>query len=189
MEYMSDAQLLAHFEKTCDLRHINTLVRRHVGRIRGVIFAMVQDDADADDLTQEVFLKAVNKLDGYDKRSKFSTWLYRIAMNTTKDFLRCKKRTTPTCNPAHVPLFQGRPLSAVDSLITKEVISDIDVAIGTLSPKLRSAIVLTAIEGLSVREAARVEKCLSSTMYWRVHQARKLLRGSLAKHLNSTHGG
>jgi len=71
-----------------------------------------------------------------------------------------------------------------DGLITGEVVDDVDDALARLSPKQRSAIVLTAVEGLSVSEAAKIENCLLPTMYWRIHHARKILKKLLAEHVN-----
>ena len=63
-----------------------------------------------------------------------------------------------------------------------EVLAEVDRALRDLSPKLRAAIVLTAIQQLSPSEAAGVENCSTATMYWRVHQARKLLKQRLERH-------
>ncbi len=189
MDEMTDAQLVAFFGQTGDMRHMNILVSRHIGRVRGLLFDMLLSHEDADDLTQEVFLKAFSSLDGFDNRAQFSTWLYRIAVNTARDFMKSQEKKNAASSMAHEARPRNCSLTSADPLVTREVLSDVEGAIAALSPKLRSAIVLTAVEGVSIREAARIEKCLRATMHWRVHQARKLLRELLAEHLDPTQGG
>jgi RNA polymerase sigma factor (sigma-70 family) len=74
--------------------------------------------------------------------------------------------------------------AAPDSqLLSAELSADIEQALGELSPTLRAAMVLTSLQGLSPTEAAEVEECSTSTMYWRIHEARKQLRQRLKEHL------
>jgi RNA polymerase sigma-70 factor (ECF subfamily) len=68
-----------------------------------------------------------------------------------------------------------------ETVMAREADAQLTAALAELAPSLRSAIVLTKIHGMSVREAARAEGCLAATLYWRVHQARKLLRARLAQ--------
>jgi RNA polymerase sigma-70 factor, ECF subfamily len=182
MDEITDAQLLGLFAKTGDVRHLDVAIVRNTGKIRGAIYAMVLNHEDADDLTQEVFLRAIENLDGFNGRAEFSSWLYRIAMNAARDFLRRKKRNPVDC-PGDVPELPDAAEGPAGALLEREVHADIRDAMNGLSPSLRSAIVLTAIEGMSVREAARIDKCLPATMYWRVHQARKILKRRLAGRL------
>ena len=65
------------------MRRLDELIRRHLPHVRSLVFQMLLDDAAADDVTQEVFLKAIRGLERFDGRAKFSTWLYRICLNTT----------------------------------------------------------------------------------------------------------
>lgn len=182
MEEVTDQQLLEKFADTGAMCHFNELVGRHMGKVRAMIYAMVLNNADADDLTQEVFLKAVNGISGFRAKSQFATWVYRIAMNTTHSFLRRKRRNpVDQCEqlPDHA---DGRP-DPERALIALELDREISRVLASLSPGLRSAIVLTAIQGMSVGEAAHAAGCLTATMYWRVHQARKILGEKLKRHL------
>ena len=92
MGEMSDDELLDAFSGTGAVRHFDELVRRHIGKVRGMIYPMVLNDADADDITQEVFLRVMNGISRFKRRSSFSTWLYRIVMNTTHTFLTRRTR-------------------------------------------------------------------------------------------------
>lgn len=179
MDDKPDDDLIESFIRSGELSHIDALVRRHIGRIRAMIFAMVLNNADADDLTQEVFVRAVNGLPAFGNRSSFTTWLYRIAMNTTHTFLNRKKRN-PVENREDPPDAAG-PVNALplELLIGRESDSQLTAALNELPPTLRSAITLTCIHGFSVKEAAEAEGCLAATLYWRVHRARKLLRATL----------
>lgn len=178
MNETTDAELLGRFAETGDVRHLDAVVLRNTGKIRGAIYAMVLHHEDADDLTQQVFLKAIENLDRFNGRAEFSSWLYRIAMNAAKDFLRKKNRNPVGC-PGDVPEMPDGAAGPDGALLAREARADIQNALNSLSTSLRSAIVLTAIQGMSVRDAARIENCLAATMYWRVHQARKILKSRL----------
>ena len=179
MDNVADEQLIEKYVESGELRYFDTLTRRHVGKVRAMIYPMVLNDADADELTQDVFMKVVSHIQGFDQRATFSTWLYRIVMNTTHNFLKRKRRNpvehqeTPPEQPA------SRDWSPVETVMGMESDARVARALESLSPCLRAAMVLTAIHGLSLKEAAAAERCLMATMYWRVHQARRLLRNML----------
>ena len=181
MENIKDEHLVRQYVASGELRHFDTLVRRHIGRVRAMIYAMVLNDADADELTQEVFCRALGGIDGFDHRAAFSTWLHWIAVNTTRNFLKRRKRNAVECReePPDQPV--ARHSHPDETVMALERIEQVAAALAELAPCLRTAIVLTAIHGMSVREAANAEGCLAATMYWRVHQARRLLRTRLAE--------
>jgi RNA polymerase sigma-70 factor (ECF subfamily) len=175
--------LIAAFQESGDKASLEVLVRQHIGRVRSMIFSMVLNEADADDLTQEVFLRVAQALGGFRKKARFSTWLFRIAMNTTNDFLR-KKQRSPIASETELPaLVAGDPVPS-DQLAIREADAQISTALAALSPRLRAAITLTAIHDLETAEAARIENCTVAVMYWRVHQARQLLKAKLKGQLS-----
>lgn len=182
-EQPADEELVAAFRTTGEIRALNGLAERHIPRVRALLHQMVLNEADADDLTQEVFLRAFHGLEGFEGRSRFSTWLYRIAMNTARTFLRSRTRT-PACRGEELAEEPDRGGGGPDqAAMARELDADIEAALGSLSPTLRAAIVLTAIHGLNGREAARIEGCATATMYWRVHKARKILKRQLGHYL------
>lgn len=178
----SDEQLVAEFQQTGERACLETLIGKHIGKVRAMIYPMVLNDADADDLTQEVFSRVVHALGGFRNTARFSTWLYRIVMNTTTDFLR-KKQRMPITTEKDLPTLVDQGALPSDQLTGRETDIQITEALASLSPCLRAAITLTAIHGLEPAEAARIEGCAIATLYWRVHQARRLLRKKLGGRL------
>lgn len=179
----SDEELVARYREFRADAALEELVKRHVPRVRAMIFQMVLDDNAADDLTQETLLRAVRAIDSYQGRSQFGTWLYRIAMNTTHGYLDRQNRSPVVFQDALVE--PSCSDSSPDRAATNaELRPQIETAIATLSPKLRAAIVLTALQGLSAREASAIEDCGESTMHWRVHEARKQLKHKLRDYLS-----
>jgi RNA polymerase sigma-70 factor, ECF subfamily len=180
----SDEDLVRCFQRTGATEPLNELVSRHLGTVRRMVYAMVLNDADADDLSQEILVRALQALPRFEHRSRFSTWLYRIAMNVTRSFLATRARSP--LQPADPLPESGDPATPRPDgrLLNHELDAEIAAALAELPPKLRAALVLTAIQGLGVAEAARIERCVVPTLYWRIHQARKQLHKRLARYLN-----
>ncbi len=178
----SDEQLIEDYLESKGPAAVDALAQRYLVPVRSIIYPMVLDQSLADDLTQEVFLRAFRGLRKFQKRSKFSTWLYKIAVNTARSYLDRRNRS-PVSFRSDVP---ERCTAVDDSQEQKtmhaETVSALEVAIMELSPKLRIAIVLTAIRQIDVVEAAEIEGCTQATMYWRIHEARKQLRKKLEGH-------
>jgi len=179
----SDEQLVACYRDSGQGEALDELTERHLGGVWAMIYPMVLDKNLADDLTQEVFLRAFRGLAGFDGRSRFSTWLYRMAMNTAHGFL-ARQRRSPVDFRAEVPdrcqSSSERPESVA---MQGELELAVEAGLRDLSPKLRAAIVLIALERLEVGEAARIEGCAKTTMYWRLHEARRRLKRRLKGHL------
>ena len=180
MDDRGDEQLVRLFRESGEMRHFDELVERHVGKVRAMIYPMVFNDADADDLTQEVFLRVVSHIDRFRHEARFSTWLYRIALNTTHSFLRSKARNRVDAREELPDHPDGAP-QPDHAAAAGETGRALEKAMAGLAPRLRSALVLTVIQGMGVHEAAKVEGCLTATMYWRVHEARRLLRTSMER--------
>lgn len=180
VQHTSDEQLVGLFGSTGDSRHFDELVRRHIGKVRSMVYSMVMNNADADDLTQEIFVRAAKGLRSFRGDARFSSWLYRIATNTTCSFLNKCRRSCMEYRSETPEVADGNPVPG-ERMAAREDDRGVEEAMASLSPSLRSAIVLTAIQDMSVREAAKVEGCLTATMYWRVHRARRILRTKLGR--------
>ena len=179
----SDEQLVACYRDSGQRGALDELTKRHLGRVRAMIYPMVLDGTLADDLTQEVFLRAFRGLARFNGRSQFSTWLYRVAMNTANGFLG-RQRRSPIDFRVKLPddcASRGRePESRAMDI---ELQAAIEAALSDLPPKLRTAIVLVTLDHVDVAEAARIEGCTRPTMYWRLYEARKRLKRRLKSHL------
>ena len=91
----SDEQLVAAWRQSGDRGPLETLAARHVATVRRMVHSMTIDDTLTDDLVQEVFLKAFRRLGSFEGRARFTTWLYRIAMNTVHDAVARRLRAPP----------------------------------------------------------------------------------------------
>jgi RNA polymerase sigma-70 factor (ECF subfamily) len=179
----TDEALIAAFAKSGRPEMLNDLISRHVGAVRAMIFAMVLNDADADDLAQEALIRAMRGISSFRGQCKFSTWLRQIAMNTVRGFFRGRKRHRPMREDAVVSPVDGRAFAPEEFAMANELNGELTDAMQGLPVYLRAAIVLTSLQGLDARAAAEVEGCTTATMYWRVHKARKMLEKRLAKYL------
>jgi RNA polymerase sigma-70 factor (ECF subfamily) len=182
---VDDSELIDAYRATGCRDSLNELARRYLARMRSVVYQMVLDDAAADDLTQEVMLRALRGLANFNGRASFSTWIYRIAMNTVYSFLT-RRRQSPLCFPGKLPEpTDDAGDSPERAAMQAELDGRIAQALDKLSPKLRAAIVLTALHDWSPAQAAEIEGCSSGTMYWRIHEAREQLQGQLAPWLKT----
>jgi RNA polymerase sigma-70 factor (ECF subfamily) len=178
----TDLTLVDLYQRNRDLGALDALVERYMDRTRSLIFGMVLDENDADDLTQETFLNVVRGISRFDGRSKFSTWLYQIALNTTRGFFR--RRQAGHVGGDNVADRASVTAETPERKATaNELHNDITGVLDSLSPPLRTAVVLMVIEGLSAKEVADIEGCAPETIRWRVHEARKILKERLAEHL------
>lgn len=159
------------------------LVRRHERRVYGLVFRMVRDHSDADDLAQEVFLMAFRSIGSFRQGAAFSTWLYRIALNRSLTFLKKKGRERGRAEfreDLAVPgTGRGPSASPEERSTLSELKSKVDEALAGLPDHFRASFLLVAAEGLSHAEAAQVLGCSENTVSWRMHKARKLLRARL----------
>ena len=178
----TDAELIeAH--RRGDASAVEALVERHVARVRNLLFQLVLRRDEAEELTQEVFVNVLKNLSGFRSESAFTTWLHRIAVNVVRESQRrgLRRRTE------EIAATHGETASSLSppeaELIRREQDERVRLALERLTPPLRSAIVLTVMQGLSAVEAAEIEGCPVGTMYWRVSEARRKLREDLQEFL------
>ena len=178
---LADEQLVARSQASGCAESLDELLRRHLRKVRSLVFSMVLNHSRADDLTQEVFLRAIRGLKGFRAEAKFSTWLFRIAWNVLQDERSQRETAFDDAKPL------GALASSSDSpdrvALQRELDQQIEAGLAGLSPKLRAAIVLTSLQQLSAEEAAKLEGCSTATMYWRIHEARRQLQARLANYL------
>ncbi len=170
-----------------DLEAFDQLVQRYQGRIYALTYNMTSSRADAEDLVQEVFVKAYRSLGRFKGKSSFYTWIYRIAVNHTINFLRKRGRRTMLSlddldgaverDPDYVALSSGSGPFRMASLA--ELHEKLNAALQELSEKHRAVVVLHDIQGIPHDHIARMMKCSSGTIRSRLFYARKQLQSAL----------
>src|SRR3989339_1440270 len=88
----SDSELIKACQKNNDLKAFEILIKRHQDKVRAVVYKFINNSNELDDISQEVFIKAFKSIKSYRSEAQFSTWLYRIAINTCKDSIRSTKK-------------------------------------------------------------------------------------------------
>jgi RNA polymerase sigma-70 factor (ECF subfamily) len=155
------------------------LIRAHQRMIHSLTFRMTGSMADAEDLAQETFIRAYRQLDSYQGTAKFSSWLYRIAVNTCLNWRQRELRR----DQIHTRWAESNAVAQSEPGADKPD-GEVQAALMKLPAKQRAAIVLTVYDGHNHAEAAKILGCSETTVSWRVFAARRKL-----KRLLSTQGG
>jgi RNA polymerase sigma-70 factor (ECF subfamily) len=158
------------------------LIDRYAAMVVNLAYRMVGDRTDAEDLAQETFLAAFKALPTFRADSKFSTWLYRIAANKCRDWLRAK-RPAPVdldaVDQRHEPVIES---STPERLLSQQQVADhLERAIQRLPALYREAFVLKHVEGLSYEEMEDVLGVSADTLKMRVYKGRVQLSRELAE--------
>lgn len=186
MEDGNDGHLVTK-AKRGDAEAFAELARRCQEKIYYTILALTKNQQDASDLVQEAFMQAFKSLRSFKQRSSFTTWIYRIAVNLTLNFLKRKQR-----KGTQEPLDESQSLDkgTVDSSLSpegqslkKELSEKLQSAIDSLPLAYRASFTLVVFQGMTHSQAARVLKCSENTLSWRMHKARKMLQESLKPYL------
>lgn len=164
------------------------LVERYQTRVYHLVFGMVRNREDAREITQEAFVKAYRSLHAFRDESRFYTWLYRIAMNLTIDFVR--RRDKGPVSGAEEDVAVREPDGAVAEVHhaesprrayeRKELHAAILAAVGELPEDQRQVVLLREIDGLSYKEIAEIVGVPEGTVMSRLFYARKKLQTALA---------
>ncbi len=172
-----------------DTRSYDELVTRHRGRIFAMIRNMIHQEADAWDLSQEVFIKAWHALPKFEAKAKFSTWLYRIAHNTVYDWAR--KRKIESSGEFNDEIFERGRIDSASfttpsggespdaTMANGELRVKIQIALGKLSPDHREVVLLKDVQGLSYKEIAEAMSSTLGTVMSRLFYARQKLQALL----------
>lgn len=166
---------------------LTELVSRYQDRIYNTCYRMCHNDADALDLTQGTFLKAIEALPRFQHRSSFYTWLFRIAVNLTLTHRRTKARQRthsldePVGNDCDgpIPAVPGRDAEVSRATEQRELQDRIEWALDHLDDEFRAAVVLKDIEGLDYAGIAEVLNVPIGTVKSRIHRGRTMLRDLL----------
>ena len=181
--------LLVERAQNGDMRSYDELVTRHRGKIFAMIRNMIHQEADAWDLSQEVFIKAWQALPRFEAKARFSTWLYRIAHNTVYDWTR--KRKIESAGELNDGIFERESIDSAsrttpsggespdETLAQGELRDKIEAALQKLTDDHREVVLLKDVQGLSYKEIADVMSCTLGTVMSRLYYARQKLQSLL----------
>lgn len=176
-------RVLVERVKKGDKAAFDLLVVKYQSRIINLVMRFVRNQADAMDVTQEAFIKAYRALPNFRGDSAFYTWLYRIAVNTAKNFLAVQaNRRMPEVEQDPEEMEQidtGTALKELETpenmLLTQEIQDTVVRAIDNLPEDLRTAIILRELEGMSYEEIAESMDCPIGTVRSRIFRAREAI--------------
>jgi len=181
-----DGQLVARAQRG-DKRAFELLVEKYQRKLARLLSRFIRDPAEVEDVTQEAFIKAYRALPAFRGDSAFYTWLYRIGINTAKNYLMAMGRRAPTSTEVEAEEAEGyeegeqlRDINTPESvLLSNEIAKTVNATIERLPEELRTAIQLREIEGMSYEEIAKVMDCPIGTVRSRIFRAREAIAGEL----------
>ena len=180
-----DQQLVERVQRG-DKTAFDLLVRKYQYRLAKLVSRYVSDRTEVEDVTQEAFIKAYRALKGFRGESAFYTWLYRIAINTAKNYLVSMGRRPPRSDidaEEAEGLTNGTELREINtpesSMLRDEIAETVRQTIETLPEDLRTAITLREFDGLSYDEIASIMDCPIGTVRSRIFRAREAIDNEL----------
>jgi RNA polymerase sigma-70 factor (ECF subfamily) len=160
------------------------LLRRHQDRVYAVCRRLAGNDADAADAAQEALITVVRRLDRYDGRARFTTWLYRVVTNACLDELRRRGRRPTPVDDEVLTADRAAAGPSIDGAVADRL--DIDQALSQLAPEFRAPVVLRDLCGLDYAEFAEVLELAPGTVRSRISRGRGALAHVLAGNPNPT---
>ena len=177
-----DRQLVERAQRG-DKREFELLVEKYQRKLARLLSRFIRDPAEVEDVTQEAFIKAYRALPAFRGDSAFYTWLYRIGINTAKNYLMAMGRRAPTSTEVEAEEAEGfeegeqlRDINTPESLLlSNEIAETVNSTIEQLPEELRTAIQLREIEGMSYEDIAQVMNCPIGTVRSRIFRAREAI--------------
>ncbi len=181
-----DQQLVARAQRG-DKQAFELLVEKYQRKLARLLSRFIRDPAEVEDVTQEAFIKAYRALPAFRGDSAFYTWLYRIGINTAKNYLMAMGRRAPTSTEVEAEEAEGfeegeqlRDINTPESvLLSNEIAATVNATIEQLPEELRTAIQLREIEGMSYEDIAQVMNCPIGTVRSRIFRAREAIAEQL----------
>ena len=166
------------------------LLDRYQRPVFSIIFRMIRDREQAEDLAQETFVRVFNHIGRYDPRYKFSSWIFKIATNLTIDWIRRKELKTVSIDGSRNAVTSDEMEASAITIVSedenpeelleaKELGEEIEQAIGKLRPEYRAAILLCHVEGREYQEIAEIMALPLGTVKTYIHRGRNELRDTL----------
>jgi RNA polymerase sigma-70 factor, ECF subfamily len=181
-----DRQLVARAQAG-DKRAFELLVEKYQRKLARLLSRFIRDPAEVEDVTQEAFIKAYRALPAFRGDSAFYTWLYRIGINTAKNYLMAMGRRAPTSTEVEAEEAEGfeegeqlRDINTPESLLlSNEIAQTVNSTIEQLPEELRTAIQMREIEGMSYEDIAKAMDCPIGTVRSRIFRAREAIAEQL----------
>ncbi|HUG76698.1 MAG TPA: RNA polymerase sigma factor RpoE [Burkholderiales bacterium] len=181
-----DRQLVERAQRG-DKRAFELLVEKYQRKLARLLSRFIRDPAEVEDVTQEAFIKAYRALPAFRGDSAFYTWLYRIGINTAKNYLMAMGRRAPTSTEVEADeaesFEEGEQLRDINTpesvLMSNEIAATVNATIEQLPEELRTAIQLREIEGMSYEDIARAMDCPIGTVRSRIFRAREAIAEQL----------
>ncbi len=177
------ATALVAAAKAGDKRAFGALVRRYRKRIYALALHMTRSASEADDITQEVFLKAYSALPEFEGRSQFFTWVYRMTVNRSLTARRDRaRRGEDTVDDPRLELAlavdaRGNPARQAE---LRQTYGRLLRALDKLPIDMRTTVILVSLQGMSHAEVGIIQKVSEGTIAWRMHEARRRLHDAMA---------
>jgi RNA polymerase sigma-70 factor, ECF subfamily len=181
-----DRQLVARAQRG-DKQAFELLVEKYQRKLARLLSRFIRDPAEVEDVTQEAFIKAYRALPAFRGDSAFYTWLYRIGINTAKNYLMAMGRRAPTSTEVEADEAEGfeegeqlRDINTPESmLLSNEIAQTVNATIERLPEELRTAIQMREIEGMSYEDIAKAMDCPIGTVRSRIFRAREAIAEQL----------
>jgi RNA polymerase sigma-70 factor (ECF subfamily) len=181
-----DRQLVARAQRG-DKQAFELLVEKYQRKLARLLSRFIRDPAEVEDVTQEAFIKAYRALPAFRGDSAFYTWLYRIGINTAKNYLMAMGRRAPTSTEVEAEEAEGfeegeqlRDINTPESvLLSNEIAKTVNATIEGLPEELRKAIQMREIEGMSYEDIAQAMDCPIGTVRSRIFRAREAIAEQL----------
>jgi RNA polymerase sigma-70 factor (ECF subfamily) len=188
-----DQQLVEKAQRG-DKRAFELLVVKYQRKLERLLSRVIRDPAEIEDVAQEAFIKAYRALPNFRGDSAFYTWLYRIGINTAKNYLIALGRRAPTSTEFDSEEAEGfedatglRDINTPESeLASKQIAQTVNDAIAALPEELRTAITLRELDGLSYEEIAQIMNCPIGTVRSRIFRAREAVAEKLRPQLGTS---
>jgi RNA polymerase sigma-70 factor (ECF subfamily) len=181
----TDEELVAR-SRGGDVDSFNQLILRWERPIYALAYRVIGREEDARDVCQETFLRAFRAINGFKGQAKFSSWLYRIALNLCRDWIRRQRRAPVMQAPEGVELVdlasERGPVESIEELVSRRELSAVVAdAMALLPEEQRTAIILKEYHGMTFQEIADLQGCPLSTVKTRLYQGLAVLRRHLEK--------
>jgi RNA polymerase sigma-70 factor (ECF subfamily) len=169
-----------------DLDSFNQLILRWERPIYALAYRVIGREEDARDVCQETFLRAFRALPGFKGEAKFSSWVYRIALNLCRDWIRRQRRAPVQQMPEDTDALElaseAGPSESIEDLVARRELSAVvETAMALLPDEQRTAIILKEYHGMTFQEIADLQGCPLSTVKTRLYQGLSVLRRHLER--------